>query len=263
MAALLALAVLVLGHTSARAALTYSDGDLLLGFRLSTGNHDAFLINLGSASQFTGLAPGATLTFGSISTYGADLTAQFGAGWNTRSDLYWGVFGADSAGLVTIYASKARTVVGTQATAWPTASQSVRNLTQAGIVTVENAFINASTTLGTTTTGSSTTVSTADAGFQTGAAGGRYYSAVATNPDFSTSSVLGGAGIEGSFSGTKVLDLFAINSTSGTSTPALGRFTINGSGVVSFVPEPSTYMLFGIAGVILIAYARRRKAAQQ
>ncbi|MFA7344639.1 MAG: PEP-CTERM sorting domain-containing protein [Terrimicrobiaceae bacterium] len=254
MAALLAIAGLVLGTPPARAVLTAVDGDVLLGFRETVSPQNAFVVNLGQYTQFTNAAPGATLTFGSLSTFGVDLEATFGAGWNTRSDLYWGVFGNYSGNLVSIYASRARTVAGTPATAWGNPSQTVRNNTSGGIDTVKVGFVN---TLLTTESGNTT-----NAGFQIGTGSGRYYAGVNTSPDFSTSSPFNGAGIEGAFSGTKVLDLFALSSSP---TVRLGTFTINEtSGQVTFtaVPEPSTYMLFAFAGAVFMAFIRRRRALQ-
>ena len=249
MAALLAIAGLVLGAPPARAVLTVNDGDVLLGFRETASPQNAFVINLGQYTQFTNAAPGATLTFGSLSTYGADLTATFGAGWSSRSDLYWGVIGNYSGAGVSIYASKARTVdASTPAVPVWSLSASQRTNTQAAVNTVKNNFINT----GVTTESSNT----ANAGFQTGTTAGKYYAAVNPATDFTTLS----GGIEGSFSGTKVLDLFTLSSSPNL---RLGALTINDtSGAVTFsaVPEPSTYMLFALSGVVFMTFVRRRRA---
>ncbi len=249
-AALLAIVSLVLGAPPARAVLTVVDGDVLLGFRITGAPQDALVINLGQYTQFTNAAPGATLSFGSLSSYGQDLTDKFGASWSTRSDLLFGAIGAYSGSGVSIYASRARSVSGTPATAFASLSQTNRNNTQAAVNTVNAGFVNTGTTTAST--------NTVNAGFQTGTASGRYYFAVNPALDFTTL-----ASIEGSFTGTKVLDFFALSSSP---TARLGTFTINDStGAVTFaaVPEPSTYMLFALAGVVFMTFVRRRRALQQ
>ena len=89
--ALLALASVALLTPAVRGAtITPNMGDVILGFR-ATGNPGQTLnleVDLGPVSQFYGLAPGQTVPLAGLST--ADLVATYGAGWETRADLFWG-----------------------------------------------------------------------------------------------------------------------------------------------------------------------------
>jgi len=86
-ATLLVASASLLAVSSASAA-TYVAGDLLLGFRATggTGQTTDYIINLGSSTTIRDASAGLTL-----GTYGTDLVATYGAGWATRSDLYWGL----------------------------------------------------------------------------------------------------------------------------------------------------------------------------
>lgn len=77
--------------SSARAAIVYNDGDLILGFR-ATGGQGAstdYLIDLGLASTIINSTVPITFSLGNI---GADLTTIFG-NWATRGDVLWSVSG--------------------------------------------------------------------------------------------------------------------------------------------------------------------------
>ena len=104
------------------APLSYAAGDLILGFRVSggTGAGSSYVVNIGPASQFLngdGTAK-ATVVTPTLSGIAADLAAQFGANWATRSDLAWsisGTSGYDASGLTsepvkTLFATKAREI---------------------------------------------------------------------------------------------------------------------------------------------------------
>ena len=77
--------------STANATITYTDGDLILGFR-ATGGQGAstdYLVKLGSAASIiNSLVP---ITF-SIGNTGGDLTTLFGS-WSTRGDVLWSVSG--------------------------------------------------------------------------------------------------------------------------------------------------------------------------
>src|SRR5262245_27321115 len=74
-------------------ALTYTDGDLILGFR-ATGGQGAtkcYEVNIGQASTYAAAANPINVDLsGEISS---DLTEIFGSDWSTRSDVYWSVAG--------------------------------------------------------------------------------------------------------------------------------------------------------------------------
>lgn len=89
--AILAIAGSVVGAMSASAQLvTYTPGDLVLGFRASagTGNETNFYYNLGST---VGFRDGTTT--GNLANVGSFLSATFGNDWFTRTDLSWGAVG--------------------------------------------------------------------------------------------------------------------------------------------------------------------------
>ena len=237
-----ALAVCSLGLTSTARAATSADGDLFLGFRASsgTGSTKAYMVNLGQASQFTGATGPITVT---TSAVGADLVTNFGSSWKTRSDVFWGVAGTTGSFNTvgtdpekTIYATRAQSILGTQSTPWKRASES----TQAGWTNKMVAMMTA---------------------FNGSTSGTASNSVVQQNPDttnnwasYQPGGTLANSGpapgisfaafnptIEGDFTnGTSgsILDLYrmAYTPTSGQNGDYLGRFILNDSGVLTFIP---------------------------
>ncbi|MCX6970883.1 MAG: PEP-CTERM sorting domain-containing protein [Verrucomicrobia bacterium] len=234
-------------------------GSVVLGFR-EDGSSTAYLVNLGSFSQFVNATPG-SVTALSLGSIGVDLIATFGGSWNTRTDLYWGVFGTSNTSNPNLYASKARTNVNTPGTPWPNLSGSLTDRQNtAGQIGNVFAWID----------GKSSTANSNVGIVQSGVSGSAsYYVQVATpsTTDFGATSQW--TSIEGSFgngtSGT-VLDFFRVpngNLNGGVPTN-LGAFRINNSGGVTFtaVPEPSTYALLALTGTVFMVFVRRRKALQ-
>jgi hypothetical protein len=91
----LALALAAFAGTSAQGAtLSYTQGDLLMGFYATagTGQTTNYVLNLGNFATYRDNSPGNSFNL-SLGNVGADLTAIFGSGWDVRSDLFWGVFG--------------------------------------------------------------------------------------------------------------------------------------------------------------------------
>jgi hypothetical protein len=88
----LALASLMLAGAplSAQAQMTYTPGDIILGFQASggDGSSNTYVYNLG---QGPGFRDGTTT--GLIATIGADLSSTFGLEWFKRADVYWGIAG--------------------------------------------------------------------------------------------------------------------------------------------------------------------------
>ena len=234
-------------------------GSVVLGFR-EDGSTTAYLVNLGVYTQFTGATPG-SVTALSLGNIGADLSTTFGIGWNTRSDLYWGVFGTSNTSNPNLYASRARTNVSTPSAPWPNLSGSLTDRQNtAGQIGNVFAWID----------GKSSTANSNFGVVQSSVSGSAsYYVQVATPSvtDFGNTSQW--TSIEGSFgSGTSgtVLDFFRVpNATLNGGVPSnLGSFSINNSGNVSFtaVPEPSTYALLALAGTVFMIFVRIRKAQQ-
>jgi hypothetical protein len=80
----------------AEAQMTYTPGDIILGFQASggDGSNNTYVLNLGAG---VGFRDGTTT--GPIATIATDLNATFGLGWFQRTDLYWGIAGVrDPAG---------------------------------------------------------------------------------------------------------------------------------------------------------------------
>jgi hypothetical protein len=74
---------------SANAALAYTGGDLLLGFRRDGATFD-YVIDLGAASSFRDASSPFTLSLAGLNT---DLTSAFGSNWKTLGDVLWGIVG--------------------------------------------------------------------------------------------------------------------------------------------------------------------------
>jgi hypothetical protein len=80
--------------TQSAKALTYTPGDLFIGFRNSTaGVTQDYLIDVGQASLYT-QNNGSSFTL-SIGATGTDLSSAFGGAWFTGGKTFWGVIGTD------------------------------------------------------------------------------------------------------------------------------------------------------------------------
>ena len=250
------------------APVTYTDGDLFLGFRATggTGATQTYLINIGQASNYRDALPNVTLnlTLGAIAT---DLSAIYGASWFTRSDILWGVVGVQATtgnGDIgnTQYASKVTFVPGL-ASPWARRSNSNQGTTTSTVQTMVLGYINdpegstANSTLGVIqNTSDVNNWSNFNPGGSVTASFGAY-----------TPSIEGGSatGI-----GDAPLDLFRIvrtgvddgsGSTTGGGTYE-GTFDIQANGQVTYnvVPEPSAAAMLGL-GAAALGFIRRRRAA--
>jgi hypothetical protein len=247
-------------------AVTYSNGDLFLGFRATGGTGSSFdyLVDIGQASIYRDATSSFVLnnaTGINIGNIGADLTAIFGSDWATRSDLFWGVVGTVSPAIGTDpinteYASKGETTFGTVETSWNRRSNSQQGSanTAIGLTGLAGAFVNYS----------STANSTRAAQQGTGDANS-WYSYVSQSTSFggSYNSALEGSSLTGL--GNSALDLFRMQSSSTANLPGtyLGKFTTDSSGNITFntaaVPEPSALTALA-GGVALLGLMRRRSA---
>lgn len=265
---ILAGAGLILGGPSLHAAaVVYTDGDLLLGFR-ATGGQGAlqtYLINIGQASMFRDQPVGSTspLAAGSI---GADLTSIYGANWHTRADLFWGVAGGiaetrlnDPAN--TLYASADSPAGSTLASAWARRSNSAQSSTLSQVQGAVSGYLNdpegSNNNSNTFAVRQNTTDNNNWSLYQPG--GNRTQSFNTWNPT-----------IEGNFDGgaaVSELDLFrivrtGINDGSGATTGESnyeGTFAISPAGLVSYtvVPEPSVAVMLAAAAGLLGVRRRR------
>jgi len=254
-AAVAAAALLTAGQ-AARATLTYTAGDLFIGFQ-KTGTATDLLVNIGNVALYSQL-DGQSFAVNVGGAIGDDLVDTFGASWNTTSTLFWSVSGTtfnDVPDLNTIYLTKPRSNVTNQTTAWISHTNNSQGDQVALLQGLAGAYRdNGEATAGSTkATLQSTSLANSYASFTQG-----------TSTDFQWGN------IEARFNnGTagSVLDLYRItpslDSTPGT---YLGKFTINDSGVITFtaaaVPEPSTYGLLIGTGLFTLIFLRRRRVAQ-
>lgn len=260
----MALAVLVATGVSlssvTAAPVTYSAGDLLMGFR-KTGETESYIINLGSASSFRD----ATSSLSNFRDIGGDLIALFGSGWATDPGVSWSIATVISSTLDddpsrTIYLS----LGGNGST-----SQSTANAVF-GSSTNRNGAVNQ-------INGFQSSVSILEGTEDSGGYGALQANA-ATNSWFSASHVQDGSDWTAGFNtestftngvaGTS-LDLYRFGGVNALSTSGLtgtyeGTFTIDSNGQISFstVPEPSTYVLVALAGAFVMIMRRRMTVAQ-
>ncbi len=243
--ALLALAGMAFNASAATTA--YSDGQLLLGFRATggTGATKELVLNLGS---YTTLNASNIAALGSI---GTDLSATYGASWNTRADLFWGVIGINNGVSGDVFASAAQSPFGTH----PGPYQNVgyfSNQAAVGLVqSVGQSYAgrtsgtNAKVAIETNTDSNPWDLALRDLGGFTS--------------DFIDTSFSGGVA-------TNAIDLFrylGADAQAGNNAANVGAFTFNSSGQLAFaasaVPEPgrASLLIIGIAGAVL----RRRRQA--
>ncbi len=245
-----------------------STSDLLLGFRAAGGTGAALNleVDLGAITSYTTGAfstPGIH-TIGNLSVNDlASLTSGYGASWNTRSDLTWGIAGATGATNKTLYATFAETTPGTAFSGTiDVQNQSLRNAAAGkiqGTITSLNGQNQTANSIYSSVLSASDPASWTTNGFaDAGAAFSFFDSATFEN----TTNISGGS--------YAVSDLYKL-ATNGTAT-YLGSFALNSSGTLFFsttassfatpVPEPSTYA--AIAGVLalgVVAWRRQQKKA--
>ena len=254
---LMALAAVALAAAApaSAAVVSYTQGDLLMGFHASggTGAGSVYVVDIGSAASFRDANGSMTLSLGNI---GTDLTAIFGANWSTRTDLSWGIAGTSSNvatvngdPIRTLYASQAQITTGDQGTAWVVDSSTVRTATSTRMQTMETAFKNYQAT-----------ANSPFATIQGSTDGNNYSSYIAT----STPSANAPGGIDfGAFAGiegtpAQALNLYRV--TDNNPGALEGSFSISPTGVVTFaVPEAASSLFVG-ASALLLAVRRRRNA---
>ncbi|BCU79486.1 hypothetical protein [Luteolibacter sp. LG18] len=205
-------------------------GDVFLAFRASDGQGAAtsYLVKLGVDTQFTLAATNSSFDVANLGDLGEDLKATYGDEWNTRADLFWGIFSfRPNNGNPIVYGSRERTQLNVRSTAWAALASNARTTTANNISPVIQGIGGYKSRLST----DNSLVAT----FQTNSADASSYNkqvATAGTSDFGSLSQW--SSIEGSFangaSGT-ILDLHRI-AASGVTT--VGSFSINSSGTVHF-----------------------------
>ena len=256
---LAALAAVVAGITNAdgAAVATPNAGDLLLGFRASGGQGASvsYLVNIGNDSTYRNAAPGSSFDISGAGNIGVDLIATYGSNWNTRTDLFWGIFGTRASVNSTVYASREQDPIGAVTASWSALDSTGRNGTSGAITSVISEVGGY--------TGSEATSNSPFGTLQTNSGAASSYNRQVSTPgttDFGSLSQW--SSIEGDFgSGTAgtALDLYRIGST-GVS--RVGTFSLNDAGNLHFaapVPEPGTAVLGG--AVAIAGLFRRRRSS--
>lgn len=243
-------AVFAMTLVSAHAALvTYTQGDLLMGFRATSGQGagTSYVVNIGQASGYRDAT-----TYGTVPIAGnidADLTAIYGSGWSSRTDILWGIVGTPSNtatvggdDVPTLYATKP----GSATTGWQISGSSTRVAVATTIVSLQTSF--ATYTASANSAAAAIMTDSDQNTWRQYMASGGNGAYTAGNKDFG-----GFANIEGSLQ-----DVLSLSRTTNASAGTIeGTFSISPAGL-SFVPEPTSALLAGLGAVTLLL--RRRRA---
>lgn len=264
-----ALAVALCGFAAlsaqAQTKTTYTEGDLFVGFRATsgTGASSNYLLKIGQASQFRDAAPSSSFDL-SLGATGADLASLYGASWFTRADVLWSVSGGNTSSSTVNGGDPGRTLYysnGAGGAAWNAQGFAGQAGPNGDLQSQWLRYIQ--TPIG------GDQFSTANSQFglvQSDGGNNSYGSFQVKGNQTAAYSAFGGGG-ENDF-GFGVagagLDLFRLPVQGDSQTrpgTLLGTFTINDLGVITFtaVPEPSVVALIGIGVVGLIVFGIRRR----
>ena len=271
-------------------AATYTAGDMILGFGVSggVGATSNILVDIGSSITFRDLNGASSLNIVTIGTYldqTFGTTAGNGVAWNERTDLYWGVVACRSnvLGAVvsgdptrTVYASAARTGLGTLGSA-NSSDPSNGAMSGSDVSGAANAIVAlAGTTFASATAAGgsggkvaiiNTSVVTSN-NWTTDNASSPYFNNIPGSVQQAfTAGTIGSYGAAGAVDGA--IDLYRILQTTTGASPSgtvgtgtfLTTLTIDSSGNVSAVPEPSTYALLGLGAVVGFIAIRRKRVS--
>jgi len=256
--ALITLAGGIISQSQASAAVVADpvNGDIFLGIRATSGQgaDSSILIDLGQDSIYRNLlGSGASISI-SIGDIGSDLTALYGSGWSSRTDLSWSIFGVRSSASSSVYASEERLQPALATTAWAALDLNGRNSTGSQISSVidgTNGYRGRDATANSAVAVIQPNAATASSyAYQVGSSG---------TTDFGSLSQWGSIeGTVGNPSGS-VLDFYRLSGSATEPVQLLGSFSLSPSGALTFtaVPEPSGLALsLASAGLLL----RRRRS---
>lgn len=219
----------ILSVTSAFAATVPvpQSGEIYLAFRATgePGGTQSYIVKLGLDNTFR-LAT-SSFTVSGLGDIGADLTSVYGAGWSSRSDLTWGIFGVRTGTNPIVYGSRERSPVTSDSAAWPVLDNTGRNTTAGQITSVLESIGGYR--------GREATSNSAVATIQPNSADASSYNKqVATSGTNDFGSLSEWTSIEGDFAngpGGTALDLYRI---AGSGVTRVGNFTISAAGIVQF-----------------------------
>ncbi len=249
----------------AAAAVTFTPGDILLGFQAPGANN--YVYNLGQGFSYRN-----NPAVGFVGNIGTDLTAEYGAGWFSRTDLTFSIGGVrtnatfGSAATLVLDGDPARTVyVGRDATSIGSSDPIV--LGNAGAVTTGATEMIDTQSGFTTLDGATPRNATATSGNLGVVQGTADINSWSSKVDAAPWGVFTGE-VKNSFDGTlQYMDLYRIlgrNDLPGIAESAnVGEgmyqttFTIDSVGNINAVPEPSVTVLFGLLGAGALLVRRR------
>lgn len=291
LSALIGAAVIALG-TAKQSSAAFANGDLLLSFQ-ATGGQGAtstYVANLGAGYSYRN----AVSNISNVISIGGDLSTIYGANWYDRTDLYINIIGNYAAGYSpanqggpvvngdarnSIYVSRARTSSdATSYTAWSGVA-SAMNTVGTQVQTYNTAVTSSLTSTNAASIPTSTVNTIEDFTTPAGSLLVNFSNFTADfNQAFASGSLfnIGGTDYEGA------LTLQRINRVDGTTGALVGNyvepgiaagtgsnegfFAISNTGQVDYftaVPEPSTYALIALAGLVLLIAHNRRKSQTQ
>lgn len=252
---------MVLIQSTAMAAWTFSSADLVIGFQATGGQGSTtnLFFNLGDSYDFSQNA-----NLGTVGNINEDLVATFGSNWNTRTDLYFGVFGNRSNLSTTLEPGDIANGIEPGRTVYLSSATLA-----AGAASLRASF--GTSTLGTGTNNYGGLRNILPAMTETAFADGVASINAAANPtewnnSWSGKNPPGGAsflvfgGIQQNFSATggdRMVDIQRM--TANTPSTYEGTITIGADGSISAIPEVSSSLLAGVAGLALCL--RRRRVA--
>ena len=236
---LLTLTLLLTGLFSAKASsFAPTNGDLFLGFEASagTGASTNYVVDLGAAANLA-----------SVNLHIAtDLSSIYGTNWYSRTDLYYGIIAGVSPAANgdpnnTLYAS-----VTSGGAAWQSATTQHPTVQQVnGLLAQMSTDINNN---------------------QLGSASNSVLMATSEGGSWSFYSTYGSTSF-GAFPGSietgmgTSLDIYRLVPANGTDGTLFETISLSSTGLISAVPEPGTYALFGLGTLVLLIAARRRQIA--
>lgn len=237
LAVVIALSSFAAFTTTEAAPVSFTNGDIFLGFENSAGTQN-YLYDLGNGANFAASVFNGTFSAVNLN---ADLTTVFGADWstNTSTGLLYGIFGLPSNKSI-VYAS-----VGTGNAAPDMIGVGGLSTASSHFVTMASAYNFDRTAQGLTLGVYQTPGAGSDTQFKSWSG-----NSPSTQP-FATYNASFENGVAGK------LDFYG---TTGSTSTLEGSLQLTSGGLFELVavPEPSTYALFVLGAIVLLAGARRR-----